>query len=104
VNAAQSITNKPNHTLGRGEDAVFTHVRGLADLTGVSVMLQSIRTNPLEIIVILFLTVYGIQAFIARGSRRPREREIDQFPKAVNQGCLVRLFSGGSGIPSGANV
>ena len=34
-------------------------------LTGVSVVLQSTRTNPLEIIFLLFLTIYSVQAFIA---------------------------------------
>jgi hypothetical protein len=31
------------------------------------------------------------------------ERAIGVLPGLI-QGCLVRLFSGGSGIPSGANV
>ncbi len=34
-------------------------------LTGVSVALQSARTQPLEIIFLLFLTIYAIQAFVA---------------------------------------
>ena len=52
-------------------------------LTGVSVMLQSIRTNPLEIIVILFLTVYGIQAFIAEAlGVRVSEKSIS-FPRRL---------------------
>ena len=52
-------------------------------LTGVSVMLQSILTNPLEIIVILFLTVYGIQAFIAEAlGVRVSEKSIS-FPRRL---------------------
>jgi hypothetical protein len=34
-------------------------------LTGVGVVLQSVRTNPLEVLFLLFLTAYAIQAFIA---------------------------------------
>jgi len=52
-------------------------------LTGVSVMLQSIRTNPLEIIILLFLTVYGIQAFIAEAlGVRVSEKSIS-FPRRL---------------------
>ena len=34
-------------------------------LTGVSVALLFVRTQPMEIIFLLFLTIYAIQAFIA---------------------------------------
>ena len=62
-------------------------------LTGVSVALQSARTQPLEIIFLLFLTIYAISGFRRRGCRRPRERKIDQFPQEANPqfslSCLV---------------
>ena len=34
-------------------------------LTGVCVALQSVRTNPMEILVLMLLALYGMQAFIA---------------------------------------
>ena len=55
-------------------------------LIGVSFVLQSIRTNPLEIIILLFLTVYGIQAFIAEAlGVRVSEKSIS-FPRRLIPG------------------
>ncbi len=34
-------------------------------LTGVSVALQSVRTHPLEVLLLMLFTLYAIQAFIA---------------------------------------
>jgi len=52
-------------------------------LTGVSVVLQSARTNPLEILILMFLTIYGIQAFIAEAlGVRVSEKAIS-FPRRL---------------------
>jgi uncharacterized membrane protein len=52
-------------------------------LTGVSVVLQSIRTNPLEILILLFLTVYGIQAFIAEALGVRVSKKSISFPRRL---------------------
>ena len=49
--------------------------------TGVSVVLQSNRANPSEILVLMFLTLYGLQAFIAEAlGVRVSEKSIS-FPR-----------------------
>jgi hypothetical protein len=52
-------------------------------LTGVSVVLQSIRTNPLEILILLFLTIYGIQAFIAEALGVRVSKKSISFPRRL---------------------
>ena len=52
-------------------------------LTGVSVVLQSIRTNPLEILILLFLTIYGIQAFIAEALGVRVNKKSISFPRRL---------------------
>jgi hypothetical protein len=52
-------------------------------LTGVSVVHQSIRTNPLEILILLFLTVYGIQAFIAEALGVRVSKKSISFPRRL---------------------
>jgi uncharacterized membrane protein len=52
-------------------------------LTGVSVVLQSIRMNPLEILILLFLTVYGIQAFIAEALGVRVSKKSISFPRRL---------------------
>jgi hypothetical protein len=52
-------------------------------LTGVSVVLQSIRTNPLEILILLFLTVYGIRAFIAEALGVRVSKKSISFPRRL---------------------
>jgi len=52
-------------------------------LTGVSVVLQSIRTNPLEIIILMFLTVYAIQAFIAEALGVRVSKKSISFPRRL---------------------
>ena len=52
-------------------------------LMGVSVALQSVRTHPLEIIFLLFLTIYGLQAFLAEAlGVRVSEKSIS-FPRRL---------------------
>jgi hypothetical protein len=52
-------------------------------LTGVSVVHQSIRTNTLEILILLFLTVYGIQAFIAEALGVRVSKKSISFPRRL---------------------
>jgi hypothetical protein len=52
-------------------------------VTGASVVLQSGRTNPLEVLVLLFLTIYAVQAFIAEAlGVRVSKRSIS-FPRRL---------------------
>ncbi len=83
----------PNHTLARGDDAVFTHVRGLADLNE---RLSRAAVRPDEPVGESFpFAPHNIRnaRLRRRGSRHPREQEIDQLPKAINPrlslSCLV---------------
>lgn len=52
-------------------------------LTGVSVALQSVRTHPLEIIFLLFLTIYGFQAFIAEALGVCVSKKSISFPRRL---------------------
>lgn len=52
-------------------------------LTGVSVVLQSTRTNPLEILILMFLTIYGIQAFIAEALGVRVSQKSISFPRRL---------------------
>ena len=52
-------------------------------LTGVSVALQSVRTNPLEILFLLFLTIYAIQAFIAEALGVRVSKKSISFPRRL---------------------
>lgn len=52
-------------------------------LTGVSVALQSARTNPLEILILMFLTIYGIQAFIAEALGVRVSQKSISFPRRL---------------------
>ena len=52
-------------------------------LTGVSVALQSVRTNPLEILILMFLTIYGIQAFIAEALGVRVSKKSISFPRRL---------------------
>ena len=52
-------------------------------LTGVSVALQSARTNPLEILILMFLTIYGIQAFIAEALGVRVSQNSISFPRRL---------------------
>ena len=55
-------------------------------LTGVSVVLQSARTNPLEILILMFLTIYGIQAFIAEALGVRVSQKSISFPRRLIPG------------------
>ncbi len=55
-------------------------------LVGVSVVLQSVRTNPLEILFLLFLTIYGIQAFIAEALGIGVSKKSISFPRRLIPG------------------
>jgi len=55
-------------------------------LTGVSVVLQSTRTNPLEILILMFLTIYGIQAFIAEALGVRVSQKSISFPRRLIPG------------------
>ena len=55
-------------------------------LTGVSVVLQSIRTNPLEILILMLLTVYAIQAFIAEALGVRVSKKSISFPRRLIPG------------------
>ena len=52
-------------------------------LTGVSVVLQSTRTNPLEIIFLLFLTMYSAQAFFAEALGVRMSQKSISFPRRL---------------------
>jgi hypothetical protein len=52
-------------------------------VTGVSVVLQSVRTNPLEVLFLLFLTIYGIQAFIAEALGVRVSKKSISFPRRL---------------------
>lgn len=77
-------TLQPNHTFARGDDAVFTNVRGLADLNG---RLSRAPVRPDEPVGESFpfapdnIRNAGLRR---RGSRHMREQKIDQLPKAID--------------------
>ncbi len=52
-------------------------------LTGVSVVLQFTRTSPFEIIFLLFLTMYSIQAFIAEALGVRVSQKSISFPRRL---------------------
>ena len=52
-------------------------------LTGVNVVLLSTRTNPLEIIFLLFLTMYSVQAFIAEALGVRMSQKSISFPRRL---------------------
>ena len=83
----------PNYTLGRGEDAVLTHVRGLADLNGRQCRAPVRSNEPLGSSFPFVPHDIRNSGFRRRGSWRPREQEIHQFPKAINSqlslSCVV---------------
>jgi hypothetical protein len=52
-------------------------------LTGVSVALQSVRTNPLEILILMLLTPYATQAFIAEALGVRVSQKSISFPRRL---------------------
>ena len=54
--------------------------------TGVSVVLQSNRANPSEILVLMFLTLYGMQAFIAEALGVRVSQKSISFPRRLIPG------------------
>ena len=52
-------------------------------LTGVSVVLQFTRTSPFEIVFLLFLTMYSIQAFIAEALGVRVSQKSISFPRRL---------------------
>jgi hypothetical protein len=52
-------------------------------LTGVSVALQSVRTHPLEILILMLLTVYAMQAFIAEALGVRVSKTSISFPRRL---------------------
>jgi hypothetical protein len=55
-------------------------------LMGVSVVLQSVRTNPMEIIFLLFLAIYAMQAFIAEALGICVSKKSISFPRRLIPG------------------
>jgi hypothetical protein len=51
--------------------------------TGVSVVLLSVRTNPMEVLFLLLLTIYGIQAFIAEALGVRVSQKSISFPRRL---------------------
>ena len=89
-----------NHTLARGEDAVFTNVRGLVDLNG---RLRRAPVRPDEPARDSFpfapdnIRDAGLRR---RGSGHPREQKIDQLPKAIDRRpALSRLVARAHQMP-----
>ena len=55
-------------------------------LVGVSLGLQSFRTHPMEILFLLFLTIYGTQAFIAEALGIRVNKKSIRFPRRLIPG------------------
>ena len=55
-------------------------------IMGASFALLSVRTNPLEIIFLLFLTIYAIQAFIAEALGVRVSKKSISFPRRLIPG------------------
>jgi len=76
---------QPNHTLARGEDEVYTYVRGLADLGGRLSRAHARSDEPLGDSLSFAPRDIHDTGLHRRGSRHPREQEIDQLPKTIDR-------------------
>ena len=82
----KALQAKPNHTLGRGEDAVFTHVCGLANDNGGQFRAPVRSDEPLGDNSLLFLTIYAFQAFVAEALGIRVSKKSISFPRRLVAG------------------
>ncbi len=79
----KALQINPNHTPEEAKMRSLPMCAAWLILTGVSVALQSVRTHPLEIIFLLFLTIYGFQAFIAEALGVRVSKKSISFPRRL---------------------